>query len=233
MLGQLGLTDELVERSVAETGVLDLLGRRRARIDRPRDALVGADTAPADRLLPSASGPRAGPRASSAAGQLAQRDPHHLLHRHRHPRRPAPPDLVGAVAELGQGRPDLTARRHRAAVGRRPSAPRVGRSRRALSSSSRRAAVFFPTPGPGTGCRRRPRERRWRVRPGTATTGSPGPTPARRRVRPGALRSTGAHRHGRSRTGRWRPHAHGCAHGEHRRARAPRAPPGTAGTETR
>ena len=112
------------------------------------------------------------------------------------------------------GRPGPRPGPSRRPAGRRPAAVQDGRSRRAFSSRSRRAAVFLPTPGHQAQRvevvlqhGRRQGRRRQRRQDGQG----------QRRDRPrgprAGPRSTGARRRGRSRRGRWRPRGRGCARG--------------------
>ena len=134
VLLEFGLADELVERARPQAGLVAISSRV--------DALGAEQLVAHDRGSPAtASGLSASPQ----------------QHRRRRPRRAgrgsASRDLVGAVAETRRARRGhrrapsdrwpCARRRHR----RRPGRPSIGRSSRDFSSTSRRAAVFLPTPG--------------------------------------------------------------------------------------
>ena len=148
VLGQLALPDELVEGPGAEAGLLRLLGRRRHRDRRPdaaaRRSVAGVDRRRAGQHL------AAGLRASSVPRPARGGRPHQLLDR------PSSSTTVQRPARSRRGRSPARPARPGprpgasppAAGGRRYATVRgSGRSSRAFSSSSSRAAVFLPTPG--------------------------------------------------------------------------------------
>ena len=142
VLLELGLAHEVVEGAGPQAGLGRLLAAQRVGVEQARRAPGPASARQVDSSLigrpPSGAGPRSPGRRRVAVGQVAG----------------GLGDLLGAVAEGGQRVAHVGPDRAGDAVGRRsPSAaaPRAhvagGTSRRVLSSISRRAAVFLPTPG--------------------------------------------------------------------------------------
>ena len=238
VLGQLRLSEELLEMPGPEPGLVGELGRVGERVHRaapgrrrspPRPGVARAVGARARRRSPTA--PRAG--RSPCPRQLPQRLAQQLLDRALvRAALEGPPDLVGAVAELGQRGPHLAAR-----LGRTPVAARARRRRR-------RRAARGATAGRGRGAPRSCGRRRARctarrgprrARPGSGRRGAgrparPGPAPGPPRARRAAPRSTAAPRWWRSRRGRWRPRGRGC--GRAARPASPDRPPRRAASAT-
>ena len=147
VLDQLGLPDELGQRAGVAAGLFGLLGRTGHRVHRrPRRS----GSAPHGRLVVSAGrSPRGAPRGAHRARQLPQRL------RAAAPRTEPvlaepverPPDLVGPVAEPGQGGADLGPRPAAGSPPRR----RPRRSRAAPVGSRGRSGAgprsCVPTPG--------------------------------------------------------------------------------------
>ncbi len=221
VLGQLALADELGEGPGTEPGLVGLLGRRGHRVDRSAGTAPGS-TAGVGPVHGRQHLLRASGLTGCAPARAGRSAPAPRPARRRRAASRAP-DLVGSRNRARPGRRGPRPGPSRRRTGRSPPPSRDGRSSRALSSSSRRAAVFLPTPGHraqgvdvvledggGQGGR------------ATARTGWPGRATGPPRGPRAGPRSSAARRRGRSRRARWRPRGRGCARGG--RPRSPGAP---------
>ena len=213
------LADELRQGPRPQSGVLGLLGRRRHRIDRT-DVV---------RSIPTGPGIVGGVRGQHFASGLGG---HRLRASSRRAERTSsstdpssssrlehPSDLVGSVAQLGQGGPDLTPGGADAPVGR-SGVPERREVEPGLELEQQAGGGLLPDPGhQAQGVHVVLEDRGGQGGRGQGREDGQGQRRARPRGRRAVPRSTVARRRGRIRRARWRPRGRGCARG-----RTPRSP---------